>query len=40
MWQNLPNTEPANVIITERVRRARQRERGRRVREGWRSLPC
>ncbi|MCW2755268.1 MAG: hypothetical protein JWR52_820 [Marmoricola sp.] len=40
MWQNLQNTELANVIITERVRKARQHERVRRVREGWRSLPC
>jgi hypothetical protein len=36
MLQNFPNTELANVTITERVRKARHREQERQVREGWR----
>lgn len=39
MLQNFPNTELANVTITERVRKARQREQVRRARDGWRQLP-
>ncbi len=31
MWQNFANTEPANVITTERVPTTRP------VRDGWRS---